>query len=56
VGSRTGSRAAHGVSQSRLTEALGRPVTFNTVEILFPPTVLLANVRIGNDPRLPARS
>src|SRR5437870_4572430 len=44
----------HGVSQSRLTAVLGRPVTFKTVEIrFFPPTVLLANVRIGNDPRLP---
>jgi translocation and assembly module TamB len=44
----------HGVSQSRLTEALGRPVTFHTVEIrVFPPAVLLADVKIGNDPRLP---
>jgi translocation and assembly module TamB len=44
----------HGVSQSRLTEALGRPVTFRTVEIrVFPPSVRLADVRIGNDPRLP---
>src|SRR5512141_704023 len=44
----------HGVSQSRLAEALGRPVTFRTVEIrVFPPSVRLADVRIGNDPRLP---
>jgi len=44
----------HGVSQARLAEALGRPVTFETVEIrLFPPTIRLANVRIGNDPSLP---
>lgn len=44
----------HGVSQSRLTEALGRPVTFRTVELrVFPPAVRLADVRIGNDPRLP---
>ena len=44
----------HGVSQSRLAEALGRPVTFRTVEIrVFPPTVLLADVRIGNAPSLP---
>lgn len=44
----------HGVSQSRLAEALGRPVTFRTVELrVFPPSVRLADVRIGNDPRLP---
>lgn len=44
----------HGVSQSRLAEALGRPVTFRTVELrVFPPAVRLADVRIGNDPRLP---
>lgn len=44
----------HGVSQARLAEALGRPVTFQTVEIrFFPPKILLANVQIGNDPRLP---
>ena len=43
----------HGVSQARLAEALGRPVTFQTVEIrIFPPSVRLADVRIGNDPRL----
>src|SRR5437016_3176964 len=44
----------HGVSQSRLQEALGRAVTFRTVEIrVFPPAVRLADVRIANDPRLP---
>jgi hypothetical protein len=44
----------HGVSQSRLQEALGREVTFQTVEIrVFPPAVRLADVRIANDPRLP---
>jgi TamB, inner membrane protein subunit of TAM complex/AsmA-like C-terminal region len=44
----------HGVSQSRLAEALGRPVTFRTVEIrVFPPSVRLADVRIGNAPGLP---
>src|SRR6478736_1507025 len=44
----------HGVSQTRLAEALGRPVTFRTVELrVFPPTVRLADVRIGNDPRVP---
>ncbi|MEP6801082.1 MAG: translocation/assembly module TamB domain-containing protein [Acidobacteriota bacterium] len=44
----------HGVSQSRLADALGRPVTFRTVELrVFPPTVRLADVRVGNDPRLP---
>jgi len=43
-----------GVSQSRLAAALGRSVTFQTVEIrIFPPSLLLADVRIGNDPRLP---
>ncbi|HKF43693.1 MAG TPA: translocation/assembly module TamB domain-containing protein [Thermoanaerobaculia bacterium] len=43
----------HGVSQTRLAEALGRPVTFQTVEIrLFPPSIRLADVRIGNDPSL----
>lgn len=42
-----------GVSQTRLSEALGVPVSFQTVEIrFFPPAVRLANVRIGNDPRL----
>ena len=44
----------HGVSQSRLQEALGRAVTFRTVELrVFPPSVRLADVRIANDPRLP---
>jgi len=43
-----------GVSKSRLQEALGRAVTFQTVEIrVFPPAVRLADVRIANDPRLP---
>ena len=42
-----------GVSQSRLTAALGRPVTFQTVEFrVFPPSLRLANVRVANDPRL----
>src|SRR5258706_16221229 len=45
----------HRVSQSRLTEALGPPVTFNTVEIrTFPPTVLPANGRTGYGPTPPA--
>ena len=44
----------HGVSQARLQKALGRDVTFQTVEIrIFPPAVRLADVRIANDPRLP---
>ncbi len=44
----------HGVSQSRLADALGRPVTFRTVDLrVFPPAVRLADVRVGNDPRLP---
>lgn len=43
----------HGVSQTRLSEALGRPVTFQTVDFrVFPPSVRLADVRVGNDPRL----
>jgi translocation and assembly module TamB len=43
-----------GVSQSRLTAALGRRVTFQTVEFrVFPPSLRLANVRVANDPRLP---
>lgn len=42
-----------GVSQSRLSEALGRPVTYQTVDFrVFPPSVRLAAVRVGNDPRL----
>lgn len=46
-----------GVSQSRLSSALGRPVTFRTVEFrVFPPSLRLANVRIGNDPRLPGET
>lgn len=44
-----------GVSQTRLSAALGRPVTFRTVEFrVLPPSVRLADVRIGNDPRLGA--
>lgn len=42
-----------GLSQTRISQALGRPVTFRQVEIRFlPPSVKLADVRIGNDPRL----
>src|SRR5512144_663652 len=41
-----------GVSESRISEALGRPVTFRKVEVRFlPPALRLADVRIGNDPR-----
>ena len=46
-----------GISQARLSQALGVPVSFDTVDLrFFPPSVLLANVRIGNDPKrnLPA--
>ena len=44
-----------GVSQTRISAALGRPVTFRQVEFRFvPPSVRLADVRIGNDPRLGA--
>ena len=43
-----------GVSEQRLSELLQRPVTFRRVSFqVFPPTVRLADVRIGNDPRLP---
>ena len=43
-----------GVSQQRLSEILQRPVTFRRVSFqIFPPTVRLADVRIGNDPRIP---
>ena len=42
-----------GVSQTRLSEALGRPVTFRQVDFrVLPPSIRLADVRIGNDPRL----
>ncbi len=42
-----------GVSQARLSAALGAPVSFETVELrFFPPSVHLANVRIANDPAL----
>jgi translocation-and-assembly-module (TAM) inner membrane subunit TamB-like protein len=42
-----------GVSQARLSAALGVPVSFETVELrFFPPSVHLANVRIANDPAL----
>ncbi len=43
----------HGVSQARLSEALGVPVDFETVDLrLLPPSVSLVNVRVGNDPKL----
>jgi hypothetical protein len=43
----------HGISQSRLSEALGVPVDFETVGLrLLPPSVSLVNVRVGNDPKL----
>mgnify|MGYP003299097823 CR=1 FL=1 len=39
-----------GVSQTRISAALGRPVTFRQVEIRFlPPSVQLADVRIALD-------
>jgi len=42
-----------GVSQTRLSAALGRPVTFRQVGFrVLPPSIRLADVRIGNDPRL----
>ncbi|HEY7862833.1 MAG TPA: hypothetical protein VIE39_04200, partial [Thermoanaerobaculia bacterium] len=42
-----------GVSQARLSEALGVPVSFDTVEVSFlPPAIRLADVEIGNPPGL----
>jgi len=42
-----------GVSQTRLSQALGVPVTFRRVEFrVFPPALRLADVRIANDPGL----
>lgn len=42
-----------GLSQDRLTRLFERPVSFRTVSFrVFPPAVQLADVRIGNDPRL----
>jgi TamB, inner membrane protein subunit of TAM complex len=42
----------HGVSQARLSEVLHRPVSFRTVDFrIFPPSVRLQDVVIGNDPR-----
>ncbi|HEX5134205.1 MAG TPA: hypothetical protein VFW81_02335, partial [Thermoanaerobaculia bacterium] len=41
-----------GVSESRISQALGRPITFRKVDVRFlPPSLRLADVRIGNDPR-----
>lgn len=41
-----------GVSQARLSEALKRPVSFRTADLrIFPPSVSLQDVVIGNDPR-----
>jgi hypothetical protein len=43
-----------GVSEQRLSELLERRVTFRQVDFqVFPPSVHLADVRVGNDPRLP---
>src|SRR5215470_9066354 len=43
-----------GVSQQRLSELLQRPVRFQRVDFhIFPPSVTLANVSVGNDPRTP---
>lgn len=43
-----------GVSQERLSALLQRPVSFRRVDFqIFPPSVHLADVRIGNDPRAP---
>ena len=41
-----------GVSEQRLSEILQRPVSFRRVDFqVFPPSVHLADVRVGNDPR-----
>lgn len=41
-----------GVSQARLSQALKRPVSFRTAGLrIFPPSVSLQDVVIGNDPR-----
>ncbi len=41
-----------GVSQARLSAALKRPVSFRTADFrIFPPSVRLQDVVIGNDPR-----
>ncbi|HKD17188.1 MAG TPA: translocation/assembly module TamB domain-containing protein [Thermoanaerobaculia bacterium] len=43
-----------GVSEQRLSELLKRPVSFRRVDFqIFPPSIHLADVRVGNDPRLP---
>ncbi|HTO88234.1 MAG TPA: translocation/assembly module TamB domain-containing protein [Thermoanaerobaculia bacterium] len=43
----------HGVSQARLSEALGVAVSFDTVELsIFPPALRAVNVRVANDPGL----
>ena len=42
------------MSEQRLSELLQRPVSFRRVDFsIFPPSVHLADVRVGNDPRLP---
>ena len=41
-----------GVSEQRLSELLQRPVSFRRVDFtVFPPSIHLADVRVGNDPR-----
>src|SRR5438105_5538305 len=43
-----------GVSESRLSELLQRPVHFRRVDFrVFPPSLRLADVSVGNDPRIP---
>ena len=45
-----------GVSQEKLSALLQRPVAFRRVDFqIFPPSVHLADVRVGNDPRIPDR-
>ncbi len=43
-----------GVSEQRLSELLQRPVAFRRLDFqVFPPSIHLADVRVGNDPRIP---
>jgi hypothetical protein len=46
-----------GVSEEKLSALLQRPVAFRRVDFqIFPPSIHLADVRIGNDPRIPDRA
>ena len=46
-----------GVSEEKLSALLQRPVAFRRVDFqIFPPSIHLADVRVGNDPRIPDRA